>query len=472
MMKKKVVLYNPTAVFFDMPLALLAIGSCLNSELFEVIIVDARVDENADNKLLAACENALCLGVTALSGAPLKDALRATRLVKQNHKELPVIWGGWHPSLFPVELLKEEPVIDISVYGQGETTFKELVTALNNGKGIDQINGIAYRKDGKVVKRPARLMQDMDELPAVNYDLIDVEKYFSAKGQRQFDYISSTGCFFRCTFCADPFVFKRKWTAISPERMGKELAHWHEKFQFTDLNFQDETFFTYKNRSIEIANELIKMGSRFSWAATMRADQGMRLEDEDFVLLKKSGLRRALIGVESGSQEMMDWLKKDIKIEQVLGCADRCKTHGIAVIFPFIVGFPGESDKSVTDSLNFVKTLRKKSHMFQTPIFYYKPYPGSEITQKAVEEGYQLPVTLDAWSEFDYVDSKGGPWVSEQKYKQVENFKFFSKLAWSKPRGLLMPLQKLAQWRCNNDFYWLPIEKNIFDKVLKKVELS
>lgn len=469
---KKVVLYNPKAVFYDMPLALMSIASCLDPTEYESVIIDARVDENADDKLLAACENALCLGVTALSGAPLKDALRATRLVKAKLPDLPVVWGGWHPSLFPTDLLDQEPSIDITVYGQGESTFEEIVTALTQNQPINDIKGIAFRLDGKSKKNPARLLDNMDELPAVNYDLIDVEKYFKAKGKRQFDYISSTGCFFRCAFCADPFVFKRKWTSISPKRMGEELAHWHSKYQFTDLNFQDETFFTYKKRSIEIAEELIERGLNFTWAATMRADQGVRLEAEDFGLLKRSGLRRALIGVESGSQEMMDWLKKDIKIEQVLECADRCKEHGISVIFPFIIGFPGETDKSVIDSINFVKTLRKKSHTFQTPIFYFKPYPGSEITERAVQDGYKLPATLEDWSEFDYVDSKGGPWVNDRKYKLIENFKFYSKLAWSKPRLLTAPLRSLAQWRCERDFYKLPVEKFLSEKLIRKVELS
>lgn len=469
---KKIVLYNPDAVFFDMPLALLSIGSCLNPEKYKVEIIDARVDAHSDADLLSACEGALCLGVTALSGAPLKDALRVTRMVKKHHPDITIIWGGWHPSLFPVEILEEEKSIDISVYGQGEVTFQELIEALNSNSTVQPIKGIAYRENSKIVKNPARLMSDMDDLTSVNYDLIDVEKYFKAKGKRQFDYISSTGCFFRCSFCADPFVFKRKWTAISPKRMVGELAHWHQKYGFTDVNFQDETFFTYKDRSVEIAKELIKSNLNISWAATMRADQGVRLEKSDFKLLKESGLRRALIGVESGSQEMMDWLKKDIKIEQVLECAERCKEFGISAQFPFIVGFPEESDKSVLDSINFIKVLREKSTLFQTPIFYFKPYPGTAITENAAKNGYKLPVTLDAWSEFDFVDSKGGPWVSDEKYELIENFKFYSKMAWSNHHWVFTPLKKIAKWRCKKDFYKIPVERFLINKLRNRIELS
>lgn len=470
---KKIVLYNPQAVFFDMPLALLSIASCLDPKEYEIQIIDARVEKNADQMVVEACKDAVCLGVTALSGAPLKDAIRVSKLVYEKNATLPVIWGGWHPSLFPTELLEEEPSIDISVYGQGESTFKELVEILAIKGSVEKVRGIAFRQqDGTVKKNPARLLDDMDALPPVNYDLIDVEKYFKAKGKRQFDYISSTGCFFRCAFCADPFVFKRKWTSISAERMVEELATWHKKFKFTDLNFQDETFFTYQNRSMEIADRLIEKDINISWAATMRADQGMRLSEEDFVTLKRSGLRRVLIGVESGSQEMMDWLKKDIKMEHVLECADRCKKYDISVIFPFIVGFPGETDKSVQLSIDMVKLLRSKSSSFQTPIFYFKPYPGSDITKQVVKEGYKLPSDLEAWSDFDYVDSKGGPWVSEEKYKLIENFKFYANIAWHKKYRLAAPIKKIAQWRCKNDNYRLPVEKIIINKLFPRVELS
>lgn len=100
--------------------------------------------------------------------------------------------------------------------------------------------------------------QDQDTLAPINYDLIDPEVYFAAKGQRQLDYISSIGCFFRCTFCADPFVFKRRWTAISPERVVEEIAAFHARHAITDVNFQDETFFPYRNRCVAIAEGLVE----------------------------------------------------------------------------------------------------------------------------------------------------------------------------------------------------------------------
>ena len=459
-MRHKVVLYNPKAVFFDMPLALIAIGSALDPERFDVVIVDGRMEADPLGKVLGEIEGALCFGVTTLTGAPLKDAIKVTRAVKEKRSDLPVIWGGWHTSLFPTQTLADEPAVDITVQAQGEVSFKEICEALAENKPLDDLKGISLRKNGQPVQNPARPMADMNELPRYNYDLIDVESYYRAKGRRQFDFFTSTGCYFRCAFCADPFVFNRKWSALSPERIADELAYWKAKYPFEDVNFQDETFFTYRKRIIAIAEAFIAKGLDITWAGTMRADQGHRLSDEDFVLLKKAGLRRVLVGVESGSQEMMDWMKKDIKIEHVWEAAERCLEHDIAVIFPFIVGFPGESDKSFQASLRMAAKLRGMKHDFSTPIFYFKPYPGSEITQNVVKDGYQLPATIQEWAEFDYIGSSG-PWVSPERYELVERFKFYNQLAGRKSSPLIAPVKALAKWRLQKWYFGMPLEQKI-----------
>jgi anaerobic magnesium-protoporphyrin IX monomethyl ester cyclase len=472
-MKQKILLYNPEAVFFDMPLALLSIGSVLDPERFEVHILDARVDNKAAQKVLEWAGEAVCLGVTVLTGRPLRDALRLTRAVKKQFPNLPIVWGGWHPSLFGLEILQDEPAVDITVQGQGEDTFRELVEHLAIGAPISQVQGICYRDEaGVAIKNQARALTDMNLIPAVNYDLIDAEKYFIAKKRRQFDYISSTGCRFRCTFCADPFVFNRKWTAIEPDRIGEEFAHWQRKFGFTDVNFQDETFFTKRSRVVEVAEEFLRRDLRITWAGTMRADQGFRLSDEEFALVKRSGLRRVLVGVESGSQEMMDWLKKDIKIEQVWHVAEQCKRLGIEVIFPFIVGFPDESDKSFNASLDMARKLSAMSSGFTTPIFYFKPYPGSQITEEVVAKGYELPKNLEEWTDFDYVGGSSGPWVSPERFRKVERFKFYNKVAHGKLPWYATPARWIARQRMENDFFDYPVEQIVANKLMPRKQLS
>src|SRR3984957_8574195 len=131
----KVVLYNPQAVFFTMPLALLAIGSELDPEIYEVVTIDARLDPDAENTVLSHVGDALCLGVTVLTGAPISDALRVSRAAKRTRASIPVVWGGWHPSMFAKECLLE-PSVDVTVRGQGEETFAEIVRRLAEGRSL------------------------------------------------------------------------------------------------------------------------------------------------------------------------------------------------------------------------------------------------------------------------------------------------------------------------------------------------
>lgn len=455
-----------------MPLALMAIGSNIDTNKYEVIIIDGRLKNNPEELIAKHLPQAICFGVTVLTGSPLKDAIKKSDFVKSLNPNIPVIWGGWHPSLFPTDILKDTPSVDITVQGQGEITFNELINCLEQNDTLANINGICFRdKKGEIIKNKARVLTPMDTLPKVNYSLIDVEEYFKLKKKRQLDYISSTGCFFRCTFCADPFVFNRSFTAISASKMGEELEELYKKYEFTDLNFQDETFFTYPKRIEEVANELINRNIKTSWAATMRADQGYRMSEEQFELCVKSGLRRVLIGVESGSQEMMDWLSKDIKLEQVLFCADRCKKYNVGVIFPFIVGFPNESDESIIATRKLVQKLAKMSTKFETPIFYFKPYPGSKITDDVVKNGYKLPNSTLEWGKFDYIGSKG-PWVSKSKYSFFERYKFYIKAAYGKTKTVMLPFKWLSLMRFKLNFFKLPFEKWLFDLMFKKQKLS
>ncbi len=468
--KQKVVLYNPDAVFYTMPLSLVAVGSNLDPARYAVRIVDGRLEKDPVRAVLAELDGALCLGVSVLTGAPIRDALRVTRAAKAHRPDLPVVWGGWHPSLFPTDTLAE-PSIDVTVQAQGEATFGEVVDRLADGTDLAGLQGIAYRADGHTVKNPPRPMIDMNDLPPHNYDLLPVDRYFALKKRRQFDYISSTGCFWRCAFCADPFVYNRGWTALAPERIGEEIEHLWRRYRFDELAFQDETFFTYKKRVIAIAEELLRRQIAVRWTATMRADQGFRLENDAFSLLARSGLHRVLIGVESGSQAMLDWMKKDVTLEQIVFCAEQCAHHGLGAIFPFIVGFPGETDESVRASLNLAKRLRAMSPRFETLFFYFKPYPGSAITEAVVREGYTLPQTLDEWADFDFVGSSG-PWVTPEKHEFIERFKFYNRAAGGRRTWLRRPLQRLARWRCDRDFYRLQLEKMAVERLRQMPRLS
>jgi radical SAM superfamily enzyme YgiQ (UPF0313 family) len=135
------------------------------------------------------------------------------------------------------------------VIGQGEDTFAEMVERFAARASLDGVAGCAYRRGHEVSVEPPRALRDLNAFPAHNYDLIPVERYFALKQMRQHDYISSQGCRFRCTFCADPYVYRRGWFGLTPRRIGEELARWQHQYDVRDVNFQDETFFTSAARA-------------------------------------------------------------------------------------------------------------------------------------------------------------------------------------------------------------------------------
>jgi radical SAM superfamily enzyme YgiQ (UPF0313 family) len=455
-----------------MPLALLAIGSALDPDAYEVVIVDGRLDPDPAVSLWPHLDGALCLGVTVLTGAPISDALRVSRAAKQLQPRLPIVWGGWHPSMFARECLGE-PCVDVTVQGQGEATFAEIVARLAEGRALDGCAGCTVRlADGRIQQNPARPLLPVELFRAHDYRLIPVERYFELKGRRQLDFITSQGCNFRCAFCSDPFVYGRKWVGLDPASIGTRLGELWERYRFDDVNFQDETFFTRRDRVQAMADEFVGSGSRFTWAATMRADQGVRLPEGAWARCRQSGLRRLLVGVESGSDEMLKRIRKDITLEQVFQTAQRMCDHDIAGIFPFIVGFPDESSDSVAATLVVAKRLRTMSPDFNTPIFYFKPYPGSDIVTEAVARGYKLPDTLEAWSTFDYVDGQPGPWVSPDTHKLIERFKFFHALASEQSSKRRTWLRRLARYRCRRDDYRWPVEMRLLRWLGTEPQLS
>jgi anaerobic magnesium-protoporphyrin IX monomethyl ester cyclase len=474
-MRRKVVLYNPRCVFWTMPLALVAVGSALDPSEYEVVIVDGRLEADPVAAVLRRIDaRTICVGLTVLTGAPIRDALVVTRAVHSAHPALPIVWGGWHPSLFPAECLEEEGVT-ASVVGQGEETFRELVAHFDAGTPAQGVAGSVHRKGDPRrlgMAAPKRPTRDLNDLPAHDYELIDVERYFEAKRRRQLDYVSSQGCRFRCTFCADPNVFGRSWTGIDPARMGSELERLWRKYHFDDLNFQDETYFTHRERVIGVSDEILRRSLRFSWAATMRADQGVRLEDAEWGLCKRSGLRRVMVGVESGSQAMLDWLQKDIKLEQVFETAERMVRHRIAGIFPFIVGFPDETDESVEATLSAIRRLRRMSADFEVSVYFYQPYPGSPIADMVWERGYRKPENLADWADFDYVGSRGS-WVTEDKWRRVQRFKFYQRHAFGRSRHpAARVLRWLARARLRSGFLRAPFEKVLLEAVRPGERLS
>ncbi|MEO5762342.1 MAG: radical SAM protein [Vicinamibacteria bacterium] len=461
MSRRKILLYNPRGESHILPLALLHIGSALPE--FDVHIIDGRIEMTPEATIAELADEAVCLGVTVLTGKPILDALRASRAAKRKNPQLPVIWGGWHPSLLPEQCLAS-PLVDACISGQGEETFREAVVKLAAGEPIESVAGLTVKRDGVVVKNPPRTFQNVNGFPRVDYDLINLEKYFKFRGARRLDYCSSQGCPFECAFCADPMVYKQRWSGLSSARVVAELTECKTKYRLDQVFFNDDNFFTDLKRTEAIAKGMIDANLNLQWFGTGRADLLKRLTPEQFSLMRQSGCYKVNVGAESGSPQILESIKKGTLVEEVLEAAEKLNKAGIGARFSFIAGFPNEPASALADTYRTVKALRMINGEFETPIYFYAPYPGTELSERMPALGFEPPQKLEDWEHVD-LDHSIGPWISEPVRKFVPRYNFYMRYAFEPVQSGLG--KRIAHWfakvRVRFDFYRFDFERRLVD---------
>ena len=230
MYMKKVTLFFPTPFpyhrpYHGLPLSLMTISRLLVRDGYDVRIIARHLFKDVEKEVLEQAKDSVCVGISAMTGFQIHDGLAISRLVRQHYPNLPIVWGGWHPSLLATETISD-PNVDIVVRGYGDRTFPEIVHALENGGDLSAIPGVTCRKDGRILEKPPRALEDLNDLPPVPYHLVDLEKsiWKTEMGQRTISYISSYGCPHRCGFCVEPVVNNRGWQGFNAERVVDEIA--------------------------------------------------------------------------------------------------------------------------------------------------------------------------------------------------------------------------------------------------------
>ncbi len=471
-MRRTVILYNPAAPYYTLPLQFLALASVIDCSRYSVHIIDARIEKSPDAahaKLRALLPEAVCVGISVITGTPIRDALAATWVVKSTDPTVPVIWGGWHPSILPEQCLRDGHA-NFCVKGQGELTFLDLLEALSAGGGFESIEGISYLHEGKFRENPPRKFVDVNTFPPYDYELLPIERYFELKERRQLDFYSSQGCPYRCSFCADPYVYNRRWSGLRGSRMMSDVFDAVRRYAITDVVFQDENFFANRNRVQEFCQNYSSEEMRFSWTATSRADQIAPLNDEFLEEMRSANLRRVMIGAESGSQDLLDRMGKDTLVEETLISAANLQRHSISATFGFIVGLPEEGFQNTLRTLATIKEIKRINPEFEFNIFFYTPYPGTALFDEIVRRGYRVPQSLHDWSSLDFV-KYAGYWLDPREQDYVQRFKFYARLGTERryARPWFYPLKTLASARLRTDHFQFPLEMRLSEAVQKNI---
>lgn len=414
--KKKITLFSPTPFPYNrpwrgVPLSLLAISRVLDKENYTIKIISRSLFDNPEKEILENIEDSVCLGITAMTGFQIWDGLKIAKIVKSNFPEKPIIWGGWHPSILPEQTVKDKNV-DIVVNGQGDITFPKLVHALEESKNLREIEGITFKEGEKIICTTPSNLEDINDLPSLPYQLVDIEKCLinTEYGKRTIPYISSYGCPHRCGFCVEQMVNKRRWVAINAEKVIEDWEYLVKKYNVDSIAIYDSNFFVDKKRVYDICRGLLKKKIKIRWGnAPGRVPQLAKYEKEIWEVMEKSGCSMIFTGAESGSQDALDFISKDMDVQEIIEFTKLCKKYNIKVIYSFLVGLPWSQNQKENikfinqeykSTFSLIDSLLKISKLNRFTYYLFLPYPGAPLFNRAVDLGLEIPKNLNEWSTY------------------------------------------------------------------------
>jgi radical SAM superfamily enzyme YgiQ (UPF0313 family) len=395
----KVVLFYPTIedmwqyVWFPFPY--LYLGPFLEKAGFEVKVIDARVDEKWRDSLEHEIIDAVAVGITGMTGPDLINAMEACRLVKDVKPDLPIIWGGHHARQLPEQILNEG-VGDYVFTGPAEYGLPELILSIEKGIEPEGIEGLVFYRNGQIMGDRLSPVVDFgyDVFPA--FHLIDIEKYRSPNNI--VSYFSSRGCPFGCSFCTTG-DFSHSYRTL--DQFDKEMNYLVNEQGFKNVFFQDGTFFISKRRVLKISKKMDDLGSDVKWKAKARANSLLEYTPDELSSLYDSGLRSVFFGIESGSQRVLDDMRKKIIPEHALKSVKICADYGFEFYASFMYATPGETTEDLRKTINLIRKIKKINPEAIIQNSVYIPLPGTPMYDTCLSHGYQPPGTMDGWSKRD-----------------------------------------------------------------------
>lgn len=368
------------------PIGLIALGSYLINLKHEVVLIDSVIDRLSHEQVVHILEKLKpdFIGISAMS-----VSINSTFSLAENIKKVlnkPIVVGGIHPTVMP-EHAMSSPCIDYCVIGEGEYTFQELI----DGKNPVSILGLAYRRNGKIIinsKRP--LIEDINNLPFLNYDLVDINKYKSPYGRKSpfLSTVRSRGCPYQCTFCGNSKIFGKTFRVQSPERTLDEVIHYKKQFNIKEISFKDTELTLDKNLD-KLCDLMIKNKLNIIWSCNGRVNN---VNYDLLKKMKKAGCYSITYGIESGNERILKLMKKSITLKQIRKAIEFTRKAGIQIVANFMIGNIGDTKETIEETINFSKSLDIDYVSFSLAT----PFPGTEMRELAIQNKWMLDMSMDS----------------------------------------------------------------------------
>ncbi len=386
----KIMFINPRLPVFmrmpSLPLGLISIASYLQHYGHEVKIVERLVEENDIEKSLKEF-NPDIVGITAMSFLGCMDAKQITRQIQA--KNIPVVWGGQAATAMP-ELILKEAAPDYIILGEGEITWLDFVNTYADGGDMSQVAGLAYAQGEEIIYTAMRPVADISVFPDIDWNLIDVTKYFSSffNCDKMLYLHATKGCPAQCIFCSNQQFHQGKNRCRDVNQIMRDIDYLYAHGT-NGIYFSDELWMPNRTLRTQLCNAMIEKNYNLVWGCQMRLGV---LNKDDIDLMYKAGCRWILFGIESGNKERIRSIKKNIDLNIAKETVQWCEEKGITVQASFIIGFPDETAEEIRTTIEFGESLGASLVVLNI----LKPLPNSELYNDIKQKGiFKFPESIE-----------------------------------------------------------------------------
>ena len=370
---------------FIEPLFLAYAAAVLEKEGLAVQLIDCRPFYISQEELLKKFAENVILAVLQTSTPSINLDLDTAKKIKNKFPDTKIVLVGSHSSVLNKEIMEDNEYIDFIARGEYDYTIRDLAKALIAGTELASVLGITLRKGEEIIRNPDRpYIENLDELPFPARHLLPMDTYFDPmfKSRRTFRLMGSRGCPYQCTFCLWPqTMYGRRIRFRDPKKVVDEIEYFINTQGAKGFYFEDDTLTTNPKHVMGICDEILRRKIKKPWSCLGRVDT---VTEEMLKKMKEAGCYMIRYGLESSSQEILDRVKKGITVSQIIKASAMTKKAGIKVFASYVVGLPGETKKTLEETIKFAIKLDHHAAQFGMAV----PYPGTEFYEEAEKNGW------------------------------------------------------------------------------------